>query len=76
MKACLVEYQDCPVRNIEEKYIDGQSRVFSVPILPDEEGTLIRGLDTEDKSVHEGTVTYNIRFRVNGSVLGNRLVWS
>ena len=63
MKACLIEYQDCPVRDIEEKYIEGQPQVSSVPVLPDEEGTVISGLDTEDKSVHEGTVTYDIRFR-------------
>lgn len=63
MKACLAEYQDCPVRDIEEKYIEGQPQVSSVPVLPDEEGTMISGLDTEDKSVYEGTVTYDIRFR-------------
>lgn len=63
MKACLTEYRDCPVRDIEEKYIEGQPQVSSVPVLPDEEGSVISGLDTEDKSVHEGTVTYDIRFR-------------
>ena len=63
MKACLAEYQDCPVCDIEEKYIEGQPQVSSVPVLPDEEGSVISGLDTEDKSVHEGTVTYDIRFR-------------
>ena len=62
MKACLAEYRDCPVRDIEEKYIEGQPQVSSVPVLPDEEGSVISGLDTEDKSVHEGTVTYDIRF--------------
>ena len=32
-------------------------------MLPDEGGTVISGMDTEDKSVREGTVTYDIRFR-------------
>ncbi len=32
-------------------------------VLSDESGTVIHGLDTEDKSIHEGTVTYDIRFR-------------
>lgn len=63
MQACLTEYRNCPVRDIEEKYIEGQPQVSSVPVLPDEEGSVISGLDTEDKSVHEGTVTYDIRFR-------------
>lgn len=74
MKACLVEYRDCPVRDIEEKYIEGQPQVSSVPVLPDEEGSVISGLDTEDKSVHEGTVTYDIRFRAiapdSGELIG------
>ena len=35
----------------------------AVPVLPDEGGTIISGMDTEDKSVREGTVTYDIRFR-------------
>lgn len=62
MKACLEEYRDCDVNDIAEKYIEGQPQVSAVPLLPDEEGTMIRGMDTEDKSVHEGTVTYDIRF--------------
>lgn len=74
MKACLAEYRDCPVRDIEEKYIEGQPQVSSVPVLPDEEGSVISGLDTEDKSVHEGTVTYGIRFRAiapdSGELIG------
>ncbi len=63
MKACLDEYKDCDVNDIAEKYIEGQPQVSAVPVLPDEGGTIISGLDTEDKSVREGTVTYDIRFR-------------
>ncbi len=63
MKACLAEYKDCDVSEIAEKYIEGHPQVSEVPVLPDESGTIISGMDTEDKSVHEGTVTYDIRFR-------------
>ncbi len=63
MKACLAEYQDCDVNDIAEKYIEGTPQVSAVPVLPDEDGTIISGMDTEDKSVHEGTITYDIRFR-------------
>ena len=63
MKSCLEEYKDCDVNDIAEKYIEGQPQVSAVPVLPDEGGTVISGMDTEDKSVHEGTVTYDIRFR-------------
>ncbi len=63
MKSCLEEYKDCDVNDIAGKYIEGQPQVSAVPVLPDEDGTVISGMDTEDKSVHEGTVTYDIRFR-------------
>ena len=63
MKSCLEEYKDCDVNEIAEKYIEGQPQVSAVPVLPDEDSTIIDGMDTEDKSVHEGTVTYDIRFR-------------
>ena len=63
MKSCLEEYKDCDVNEIAEKYIEGQPQVSAVPVMPDESGTIINGMDTEDKSVHEETVTYDIRFR-------------
>ena len=73
MKACLEEYKDCDVNEIAEKYIEGQPQVSVVPVLPDEEGTIISGMDTEDKSVHEGTVTYDIRFRAIVPGSGERI---
>lgn len=63
MAACLDEYKDCDVNEIAEKYIEGNPQVSAVPVLPDESGTIISGMDTEDKSVREGSVTYDIRFR-------------
>ena len=39
------------VGDIVEKYIEGQPQVSAVPVLPDEGGTVISGMDTEDKSV-------------------------
>lgn len=62
MKACLEEYQDSDVNDIAEKYIEGQPQVSTVPILPDGDSSVINGMDTEDKSIREGTVTYDIRF--------------
>ncbi len=74
MKSCLAEYKDCAVNDIAERYIEGQPQVSAVPVLPDEGGTIISGMDTEDKSVREGTVTYDIRFRAivpgSGDVIG------
>ena len=54
MKSCLEEYKDQNVDDIAEKYIEGQPQVSAVPVLPDESGTIISGMDTEDKSVREG----------------------
>ena len=73
MKACLEEYKDCDVNDIAEKYIEGQPQVSTVPVLPDEDSTIISGMDTEDKSVHEGTVTYDIRFRAIVPGSGERI---
>ena len=63
MKTCLTEYKDCDVDEIAEKYIEGTPKVSEIPVLPDEGGTIINGMNTEDKSVREGTITYDIRFR-------------
>ena len=73
MKSGLEEYKDCDVSDIAEKYIEGQPQVSAVPVLPDEGGTIISGMDTEDKSVHEGTVTYDIRFRAIVPGSGERI---
>ena len=73
MKSCLEEYKDCDVNDIAEKYIEGQPQVSAVPVLPDEDITIISGMDTEDKSVHEGTVTYDIRFRAIVPGSGERI---
>lgn len=66
MKYCLEEYQDCSISEIVEKYIEGEPQVAQVPVAPDEtnsvEGSMIKGVQTEDKTVTEGTVTYDIRF--------------
>lgn len=63
MKACLEEYKDCDVDDIAELYIEGSPEVSAVPVLPDEDGALINGMDTADKSMREGTIYYDIRFR-------------
>ena len=73
MKACLEEYKDCDVNEIAEKYIEGNPQVSAIPVLPDEESTIINGMDTTDKTVHEGTVTYDIRFRAIAPSTGERI---
>ena len=62
MKSCLTKYQDCAIKEIAEKYIEGQPSVESIPVTPDKTNPVIRGLRTEDSSQSEGTITYDVRF--------------
>lgn len=66
MKNCLEEYRDCNISEIIENYIEGEPQIAEIPIQPDQTNTvnhsLIRGGQTEDKTITEGTITYDIRF--------------
>lgn len=72
MKSCLEEYQGIDVKEIAEKYIEGQPSVGETPVYPDEAGVAsqIHGISGEDASLHEGTVTYDIRFHATAPVSG------
>ncbi len=61
MKACMEEYKDCDVKDIAEKYIEGEPEIGTTPMLPDE-NILINGSANEDTSTKEGTIVYDIRF--------------
>lgn len=64
MKACLKEYQDCDVKEIAEKYIEGTPQVGEVAVGPDESNApRIRGMGSQDTSLTEGSSVYDIRFR-------------
>ena len=59
MKGCMEEYKDCTVDEIE-KYIEGKPAISNFSL--NESGKTIRGQNTEDKSLSEGTIYYDIRF--------------
>ena len=61
MQTCLEEYRNCDVKEVE-KYIEGMPQVGEEAVFPNESSPLIQGADTTDKSLAEGTVTYDIRF--------------
>lgn len=73
MKECVPEYRDCSLEDIENKYIEGDPQIGQVAVLPDETNTgdavrqqglpVIHGEGTEDCSISEGTVVYDVRFR-------------
>lgn len=66
MKSCMDEYRDYPVDEIAEKYIEGMPQIGQVAVHPDEtnlsDAELIHGMSTEDVTLTEGKVTYDIRF--------------
>ena len=63
MKSCLEEYRDCDVKEIAEKYIEGEPQVGKVAVMPGEtNATKIRGISNEDTVPGERRITYDIRF--------------
>lgn len=65
MKSCLEEYRDFDVDEIAEKYIEGDPQVAQMELNPDEgmgESGQIKGMNTEDSTIREGTIAYDIRF--------------
>ncbi len=63
MKSYLKEYQDCSVEEIANRYIEGMPEVSVIPVHPDRTNPVITGMDTSDKSVNEGGVTFDILYR-------------
>ncbi len=65
MKDCTEEYRDIPVEEIAEKYIEGTPLISAIPVMPDvvaSDAENIAHAGTEDTSVNEGTIFYDIRF--------------
>ncbi len=69
MKECLPEYRDCSVEDIMSLYIEGDPVVAKVAVHPDQTNPSLNlakeridGSATEDNSLSEGLVTYDIRF--------------
>lgn len=72
MKSCLDEYRDCDVDTIAEKYIEGTPQIGEVAVAPDESNKVpvIHGAGSEDTSLTEGTITYDIRFFATAPISG------
>lgn len=72
MKSCLEEYRDFDVNEIAEKFIEGEPQIGLVPVAPDETHAdrRVHGTGTEDTTLTEGTVTYDIRFHAIVPVSG------
>ena len=64
-KTCVEEYEECSTQEIERKYIEGIPRIAQDALHRDEaveNGDYIQGGSSEDSSLNEGTVSYDIRF--------------
>lgn len=59
MKGCIAEYKDCSIEQIEN-FIEGKPSISKFSVYPN--GKTIRGMNTEDNSLSEGTIYYDIRF--------------
>ena len=55
----MVEYQDVSVEEIARDYIEGEPGIASVPLRS---GPFVRGMATEDASMSEESVFYDIRY--------------
>ena len=63
MQRCVVEFKDCTIDDIVNKYIEGEPLVAQIGVHPNTSNAdLITGMNTEDKSLNEGLVTYDIMF--------------
>lgn len=64
LKTCVKEFHDCPIKDIEEKYIEGTPKVHEVAVHRDESAEFIDGIGKEDVGMKERPITYDIFFRV------------
>ena len=75
MKSCLSEYRDCSIDEIVGQYIEGEPQISKTALHQDEQisdtAPTIKGLNTEDTSICEGTVTFDIRFNAVAPISGN-----
>ena len=65
LKECVPEFKHCTTREIAERYIEGEPQIGEVGVVPDEthrSGEVIHGLNTEDTTLTEGSIRYDIRF--------------
>ena len=64
LKSCVEEFRDIEVKEIADKYIEGEPQVAEVSVMPDEtKAPRVQGTGVEDVTITEGTVTFDIRFQ-------------
>jgi len=69
MKSCMEEYRNCSIEEIAGCYSEGTPQIAQVALHQDEPD-MIQGMNTEDISLNEGRVYYDIRFLAIAPVSG------
>ena len=54
LKTCVKEFHDCPIKDIEEKYIEGTPSVHEAAVHQDESAEFIDGIGKEDVAMKIG----------------------
>ena len=64
LKSCVEEFQNIDIKDITEKYIEGEPQISKIPVMPDETNrtSKIKGMGVEDTTMTEGTITFDILF--------------
>ena len=69
LRECVPEFTNCHVNDIETKYIEGEPEIGTVGVFPEttnppkkSKAGRVHGMNCEDTTDTEGTVTFDIRF--------------
>lgn len=66
LRECTEEFKNCSIQDIAYKYIEKEPEISSVAVDSDMSdhltGETIIGMNTEDKTINDGTIYYDIRF--------------
>lgn len=62
LKECVEEFKDCDVKYIADNCIEGEPQISELSVHRGDKPEKILGMNTEDKTMDEGTVLFDIRF--------------
>ena len=62
LKSSVKEFENCPIHDIAYKYIEGEPLLSSEAVHRNESREYITGMNTEDTSLNEGVVYYDLKF--------------
>ena len=77
LKTCVEEFKNCTLQEISQYYIEDYPSINSVAVHQDEQTIaeeFITGIRNESNSLLEGTVTYDISFRVINPLVKKKTV--